>query len=144
MMGGFGKRRVRDGASGPTTLIAEGCTIEGRLSGDNDLLLSGTIIGDSTLNSIVTITQDGRWEGVLRAAHVIVSGTVDGDVIASGKIEIAATARIKGTVTGDMIAVAEGAVIEGDMKITGNNSNSQRFQEKRDTGIANLKAKKAS
>ncbi|MEM7611262.1 MAG: polymer-forming cytoskeletal protein [Pseudomonadota bacterium] len=143
-MAGFGRRRVRDGATGPTTLIAEGCTIEGRLSGDNDLLLSGTVIGDSTLNSIVTITPGGRWQGVLRAAHVIVSGSVDGDVIASGKIEIAATARIKGTVTGDMIAVAEGAVIEGDMKITGTQTQSQRFSEKREAEVTAIGAKKAS
>ena len=143
-MAGFGRRRVRDGATGPTTLIAEGCTIEGRLSGDNDLLLSGTVIGDSTLNSIVTITPGGRWQGVLRAAHVIVSGSVDGDVIASGKIEIAATARIKGTVTGDMIAVAEGAVIEGDMKITGTQTQSQRFSEKREAEVTAIGAIKAS
>lgn len=143
-MAGFGKRRVRDKAAGPTTLIAEGCTIEGSLSGENDFLLSGTVKGDSDLNGIVTITPAGHWSGTLRAAHVIISGSVNGDVIASGRIEIAATAKIKGTVTGDMIAVAEGAVIDGDMKITGGSKSQDHFVEKRDSEIALQERKKAS
>lgn len=143
-MTGFGKRRVRDQSSGPTTLIAEGCTITGSLAGDNDFLLSGTVIGDSTLSGIVTITPSGRWQGTLNARHVIISGSVDGDVIASGHLEIAATARIKGTVTGDMIAVAEGAVIEGNVKITGSAKSSNQFVEKRDPEHALQPTKKAS
>ncbi|MFK8052605.1 MAG: polymer-forming cytoskeletal protein [Woeseiaceae bacterium] len=143
-MAGFGKRRVRDKATGPTTLIAEGCTLNGSLSGDNDFLLSGTVIGDSDLSGIVTITPGGHWEGTLKASHVIISGSVDGDVIATGKLEIAATARIKGTVTGDMIAVAEGAVIDGEMKITGMHRAESAFVEKRDSELALQERKKAS
>ena len=142
-MAGFGKRRVSDGKSGPTTLIAEGCTITGQLAGDNDILLSGTVIGDSALESIVTITPAGTWQGALHARHVIVSGTVKGDIVASGRIEIAATARIRGTVTGDMIAVAEGAVIDGEMRITGSQAHSSQYSEKRGAEVA-LLDKKAS
>lgn len=142
-MAGFGKRRVGDSGSGPTTLIAEGCTITGQFAGDNDVLLSGTIIGDSELESVVTITPAGIWRGALRARHVIISGTVEGDIVASGRIEISATARIRGTVTGDMIAVAEGAVIDGEMRITGSQGGSSRYNEKRGSDIAVLD-KKAS
>lgn len=142
-MAGFGKRRVRDTATGPTTIIAEGCCLNGSLSGDNDFLLSGTVIGDSDLSGVVTITPSGQWSGTLKAANVIVSGRVDGDVIASGKIEITSTARIKGTVTGDMIAVAEGAVIDGDMRIIGKDA-SNHFVEKRSDDKLVQEHKKAS
>ncbi len=142
-MAGFGKRRVSDGKSGPTTLIAEGCTINGQFAGDNDVLVSGKIIGDSKLTSVVTITSGGSWKGTLQARHVIVSGSVDGDIIATGSIEIASTARIRGTVTGDMIAVAEGAVIDGEMRITGGQGRSSNFNEKRDAAVTAID-KKAS
>jgi cytoskeletal protein CcmA (bactofilin family) len=49
----------------------------------------------------------------------VISGHVEGDIIASGKVEIAPTAKITGTVTGEAIAVAEGAIVEGVMKTTG-------------------------
>ena len=130
-MAGFGKRRVSDRSSGPATLVAEGCTIEGTFSGANDLLISGTVVGDSQLDGVVTIARSGLWRGTLGARHVIISGTVEGDIVASGRIEISASARIAGTVTGDKIAVAEGAVIEGDMRITGGDGARSTFNEKR-------------
>ena len=130
-MAGFGKRRVSDRLSGPATLVAEGCTIEGTFSGANDLLVSGTIIGDSQLDGVVTITRSGLWRGGLTARHVIVSGTIEGDIVATGRIEISASARIEGTVTGDKIAVAEGAVIDGEMRITGGDGARSIYSEKR-------------
>ena len=144
-MAGFGKRRVRDRASGPTTRIAAGCTFNGEVAGTSDILLSGTIIGDSRVDGVVTITDEGCWKGSLQARDVIVSGVVEGDVIASGHIEITATARISGTVTGDMIAVAAGAVIQGDMRITGQSGSAQSFSERRgELADSADQAKKAS
>ncbi|MCJ7590245.1 MAG: polymer-forming cytoskeletal protein, partial [Woeseiaceae bacterium] len=62
---------------------------------------------------------------------VIVAGHVEGDIVARGKVEITNTARIAGTVTGEAIAVAEGAVVEGVMKTTGQ-AKPIGFVEKRD------------
>lgn len=129
-------RRTRDKARGPTTIIAEGCSIEGRLKCAGDLLICGEVSGDSSLDCMVTIAPSGRWTGKLRARNLIVSGAVDGDVVALEKIEIAATARIRGTVTGDVIAVAEGAVIDGEMQVSGRTSRAQSYVEKRDGEVA--------
>ena len=142
-MPAFGKRRISDKSTGPTTIIAAGCVLDGSLSGDNDFLLSGKVIGNSDLSGVVTITPEGEWSGTLKAGHVVISGTVEGDVIASGSIEITSTARINGTVTGDTIAVAEGAVIQGDMKILGKNAGG-RFVEKREDDPAVTPQKIAS
>lgn len=130
-MASFGKRRLADRMSGPATLVAEGCTIEGTFSGTNDVLVSGTVVGDSQLDGVVTIARSGVWRGALTARHVIVSGSVEGDIVANGRIEISASARISGTVTGDKIAVAEGAVIDGEMRITGREGARSTFSEKR-------------
>lgn len=143
-MASFNKRRTQDKVSGPTTLIAQGCTIEGQLSGDGDFLLSGTVIGDSALDGVVTVAHTGLWKGMLRARHIIINGSVEGDVIASGKLEINASARIVGTVTGDVIAVAEGAVIDGEMQITGKSVKTTRFEEKRAEQALAQETKKAS
>lgn len=124
------KRRFRDRSSGPTTLINEGCKITGVLSGSGDFMISGEIEGDSELSGTVSITGKGVWRGLLKARSVIVAGTVDGDIEASGRVEIVNSARITGTVTGEAIAVAEGAVVEGTMKTTGR-SQPTEFVEKR-------------
>ncbi len=124
------KRRFRDRSSGPATLINEGCKITGVLSGLGDFMISGEIEGDSDLSGTVSITRNGVWRGLLKARSVIVAGTVEGDIEASGRVEILNSARITGTVTGEAIAVAEGAVVEGTMKTTGR-SQPTEFVEKR-------------
>ena len=123
-------RRVRDRAAGPATLISEGCKITGMITGEGDFQISGTVDGDCDLNGTVTLSPDGLWVGTIRAGNVIVAGQVEGDIDAGGHVEITKTARISGTVSGEAIAVAEGAVVEGVMKTTGN-TEPKEFVEKR-------------
>jgi cytoskeletal protein CcmA (bactofilin family) len=127
------KRRLRDRASGPATLISEGCKVTGVLSGRGDFMISGIVEGDCDLNGAVSITRQGVWNGSLKADSVIIAGTVEGDIEARGRIEITNSARISGTVTGEAIAVAEGAVVEGTMRTTGR-STPTGFVEKRKSG----------
>jgi cytoskeletal protein CcmA (bactofilin family) len=124
------RRRLRDKPSGPATLISEGCKITGTLSGSGDFMISGEVEGDCDLSGSVSITRQGIWKGKLKARSVIIAGTVDGDIEASGHVEIGDTARITGTVSGEAIAVAEGAVVEGSMKTTGRAAPTE-FVEKR-------------
>ncbi len=123
-------RRMRDRSSGPATLINEGCKITGLVTGTGDFLINGEIDGDCDLEGTVTLAKNGFWRGTLRAGNVIVAGHVEGDIVASGSVEITDTAKITGTVSGDAIAVAEGAVVEGVMKTTSQEQPTE-FVEKR-------------
>ena len=125
-------RRLRDRAGGPATLINEGSKISGLLSGSSDFHVSGEVDGDCDIDGTVTLAKKGVWKGTIRAGNVIVAGRVKGDIVAMGNVEITDTARITGTVSGEAIAVAEGAVIEGVMKTTGR-SDPTEFVEKRTT-----------
>lgn len=123
-------RRLRDRAGDAATLISQGCTISGRISGTGNYHISGSIDGDCDIQGTVTLAPDGHWQGTIRAQSVIISGFVDGDIIATGKIEISASAKISGTVTAEAIAMAEGAVVEGMIQTTGQNA-PVTFVEKR-------------
>jgi len=129
------KRRLRDAAGGPGTLINDGCEIEGFIRGDGHFMINGKVNGECDVNGSVTLTRSAFWTGVVKGESVIVAGTVDGDIVASGRVEIADTARITGTVTAEAIAVAEGAVVEGVMQTTGR-SKPHEFVEKRKDGDA--------
>lgn len=123
-------RRLRDRSNGPATLISEGCKITGSITGNGDFMVNGEIDGECDLTGSVTLAAKGFWKGSIKAATVVVAGTVEGDVEASGNVEISETARINGTVTGESIAVAVGAVVEGVMKTTGR-AEPVEFVEKR-------------
>jgi len=111
-------RRFRDSVSGAPTLINEGCKITGVITGSGDYQVSGEVNGDCDIDGAVALARNGYWQGTIKASHVVISGHVEGDIVAAGKVEIADSARITGTVTGEAIAVAEGAVVEGNMKTT--------------------------
>lgn len=123
-------RRFRDRPSGAPTLINEGCKVTGVISGRGEYQVSGEVEGDCDIDGTVTLARNGFWNGTIKATQIVVSGHVEGDIVAVGKVEIADTARITGTVTGEAIAVAEGAVVQGQMKTTGH-ADPVEFVEKR-------------
>lgn len=112
------RRRIRDRSSGTATLISEGCKISGVITGTCDFQVNGEVEGDCEIDSTLMLAKSSLWKGTIRAGNVIVSGHVEGDIIANGHVEITDTARITGTVAAQAIAVAEGAVVEGIMKTT--------------------------
>ena len=126
-------RRLRDRSTrGPATLINDGCKITGLLTGTGNFQVSGEIEGDCDLEGTVTLAKNGFWNGTIKAGHVIVAGHVEGDIIAAGSVEITDTARITGTVSGEAIAVSEGAVVEGQMRTTGQSDPTEFIEKRRD------------
>jgi cytoskeletal protein CcmA (bactofilin family) len=124
-------RRMRDQSPGKATLINEGCKVSGEITGKGDFMINGEVVGDCDVAGTVSLAGSGYWQGSIRAHNVIISGHIEGDITAAGKVEITNTARISGTVTAEAIAVAEGAVVEGVMKTTGQ-AEPLEFVEKRD------------
>jgi cytoskeletal protein CcmA (bactofilin family) len=124
------KRRIQDSSRGPTTYIAPSTKIVGTISGQGAYVFCGTVEGDCDIDGPLTLAEGGRWKGILKATDIVVAGFVEGDVIAHQRVEIAGTAKVSGSLSGNSIAVAEGAVIEGEIRVTSGEP-AVRFQEKR-------------
>jgi len=60
----------------------------------------------------------------------VIAGEIEGSVSVSEKLEIRRTARIRGGVRARSIAVAQGAVIDGEMAVT-SGAAVVHFEEKR-------------
>jgi cytoskeletal protein CcmA (bactofilin family) len=127
-------RRILDDAGKTTTLIGAGSTFEGDFTGKGSFIIGGAVVGDCEVDGTVTLAIGGSWRGNLRARDVILAGSVQGGVAAERKVEIGATARVEGTVSGAEIAVAEGAVIDGEMHVT-SSAPVTRFTEKRTSAV---------
>jgi cytoskeletal protein CcmA (bactofilin family) len=124
------KRRIQDSTNGPTTYIAASTTIVGSISGKGAYVFCGTVEGDCDIDGPLTLAEGGRWKGILKATDIVVAGTVEGDVAATQRVEILGSARVTGSLSGHSIAVAEGAIIEGEIKVA-SGSAPTTFQEKR-------------
>jgi cytoskeletal protein CcmA (bactofilin family) len=124
------KRRIQDASGGPTTYISPSTKIVGTISGQGPYVFCGVVEGDCDIDGPVTLAEGSHWQGTLKANDIIVAGAVEGDVVARQRVEIASTARVAGSLSGNSIAVAEGAIIEGEIKVTSGDP-PVRFEEKR-------------
>ena len=124
------KRRHQDSNGGPRTYVAPGTRIVGTIMGKGSYVFCGTIEGDCDISGPVTLAEGGRWKGTIKATDIVIAGNVEGDVIGEQRVEIAGTARVTGSLAGHSIAVAEGAIIEGDIKVK-SGAAPVTFQEKR-------------
>lgn len=127
----FFRRRMQDSVRGAATYVAQGSIFQGTLHGKGAFVFCGVFEGDCDIDGPVTLAAGGHWVGTLKATDIIIAGTVEGDVIAAQRVEVAGTARIVGSLAGHAIAVAEGAIIDGELRVT-SGDDSQRFEEKRE------------
>lgn len=86
----------------------QGCLhIDGRVTGD--------VVGQAEGGCALTLGAAGVVEGNLSVAHVILDGTVIGDVRASERAELASGARVEGTVYYGVLEMDEGAEVNGKL-----------------------------
>ena len=101
------------------TLISNKTQIEGDLQFSGGLHIDGTVKGtiraDESSEAIIRISDVGEVDGDVIAPHIIINGTVHGDVYSSKHIELAANASIKGNVYYHLIEMVMGAEVNGNL-----------------------------
>ena len=80
-----------------------------------DGTVKGNVVSDEDPSSVLTLSETGTIEGDVRVPNVVLNGTVIGDVHASQHIELASNARITGNVYYNLIEMAMGAEVNGNL-----------------------------
>lgn len=124
------RRRLFDQVSGAPTLIGAGSEFDGELRVNGPMSLGGTIVGNGMIDGAVSIAREGHWRGNVTARSAVVAGKITGDVTIEAKLEIGKSAVIRGNIRARVIAIADGAVVDGQMTVTGDEP-VLRFEEKR-------------
>ncbi|MCC6209246.1 MAG: polymer-forming cytoskeletal protein [Gammaproteobacteria bacterium] len=128
--GGKG-RRALDGAKQFTTLIGSATRLTGTLRGSENCIVNGTVEGHCEIDGTLVVGETGRWHGNIAATLAIISGEVVGDIVAGEKLELSSSARVTGNITSPVVAMAEGAIHQGGIKMTREGGGVSSFQEKR-------------
>jgi cytoskeletal protein CcmA (bactofilin family) len=125
------KRRFLDSNSASPTFIGATSVFVGDIRGSGQFVVSGEVHGDGELDGALNLSASGRWHGHVRAQQAIVAGTILGGLSVEGKLEIGYTAVIRGRVTARTVAIAKGAIVDGEIEVTSDNPVLQ-FEEKRE------------
>ena len=69
------------------TILGDGTVFEGDLRAPEAVRIDGTVNGNCTCEKELIIGKNGHVKGNISAQHVIISGRVEGDIAAQGKLE---------------------------------------------------------
>lgn len=93
------------------SLIAEGTTIDGAVSGDCQLQVDGVVHGDITVTHL-SIGELGKVEGASKAESVEVRGRILGS-IAAKQVKLLAGCNVEGDIAHEQLIIEPGAIFEG-------------------------------
>ena len=126
-------RRFTDTADPNATFVGPGARIKGDLVSDGPLDVAGTLEGDTRVSAHCHIREGARVTGRLEARSLVVEGEVSGPALVADKLEIGATARVKSSIQARVVAIADGAFFEGEVRMEGPGGPGapQTFTEKR-------------
>jgi cytoskeletal protein CcmA (bactofilin family) len=118
-------------ASPTPTVVGAGTVIVGNIRGKGHFIVSGDIHGDGELDGALHLAVTANWHGTVHADQAIVAGKITGGLIVKDKLEIGYTAVIRGRVSARTIAIAKGAIVDGQIEVT-SDSPVVEFEEKRE------------
>ena len=97
------------------TVIGSSIVIDGEISGEEDLVIQGTVKGRIVLKENVYIEESGVVEADIETGNIEISGQITGNIIASDKVEITAGGRAVGDIKAPRILIADGAIFKGNV-----------------------------
>lgn len=102
------------------SILGEGMVIDGRLKVLGSVLIHGVVTGNieaetSAENVVIGVGEKGRVKGDILANQVMIAGHIEGDVVASSRVEMMASGVIQGNLKYGALVIDEGAKIFGQM-----------------------------
>lgn len=101
------------------TLVSSRTTVEGDVHFSGGLHVDGRVRGkvvaEEGSDAVLRVSEVGEITGDIVAPHVIINGSVNGDVYASAHLELAEKASINGNVYYNLIEMAMGASVNGNL-----------------------------
>lgn len=99
--------------------VGSGTAFTGETTFKAMMRIDGQLSGRITSGSgTLVIGTNGRVDANIEVAVATVHGTVNGDIIATQRLELGRSAKVNGNITAPSLIIEQGAVFEGSCKMT--------------------------
>jgi cytoskeletal protein CcmA (bactofilin family) len=103
-----------------TAWVGQSVVFKGTLISSEDMTIDGNVEGTIEIpDHGLTIGPDANIRAEIIAATITIHGSVTGNIRASARADIRATGRIEGDVMAPRIAMADGAIVDGQVVTSG-------------------------
>ena len=96
-------------------IIGPGTVINGRLTGDEEVIVEGRVEGTIELNNHLLVEASGRITADVAVVAVTVRGQLRGKVVASEVVTLEPDCVVIGTLKAPRIIIEDGARFKGDI-----------------------------
>lgn len=114
--------RERQSQAGPQdgviSIIGPGMKVVGDCVTEGSVRIEGEVKGSIRAGKAVVIGREGVVHGDIETQDAIISGTLQGSLVAASRLEVQATSRIQGDVRARRLQLEEGAVLDGTVQMT--------------------------
>jgi cytoskeletal protein CcmA (bactofilin family) len=101
------------------TVIGKSVTIRGEVSGHEEMVLDGVFEGTIALpESRLTLGPNARVKADLVAGDVVIYGHLQGNIRATGRIELRDSAEVKGDIVAERLSIEENASMKGKVELS--------------------------
>jgi len=99
------------------SIIGPGMKVVGDCHTEGTIRVEGAVKGSIRAGKAVVVGRDGHVEGDITTQDAVISGTVEGALVAESRLELQATCRIVGDVRARRMQLEEGAVLNGTVQM---------------------------
>jgi len=104
---------------------------KGELTADEDVTIHGEVHGTIIHSQRLTVAPQGRVHANIKGQLVVIAGTVEGDVTATGSVVVMEGANLTGDVRAPGVSIVEGANFNGSVVMETGKARSNRQPEVR-------------
>jgi len=99
---------------GPSrNVLSSDVEIKGTVKFTNDLVVDGRIEGEIQSEGNLTVGENARLKAEIKTGTVVVYGKVHGNIIASDRVELKASAEVVGDIKAKTLSIEPGAIFVG-------------------------------
>lgn len=96
------------------TLIGKDTVFQGNILATGTIRIDGELKGEIKVKGDLVIGDNGKVEATVEARNVLIGGYLRGNIYASGRVDLAPTAKLFGDMKVKNLIIEEGALFKGN------------------------------
>lgn len=105
-----------------TTILGRGSSFAGKLTFEGAVRIDGHFKGEIQTDGMLVLGETADVQAEIRAATVVVQGSVRGEIVATESLEIQAPARVYGNLTTPSLTIQKGSLFQGQSRMEGDSA----------------------
>ena len=106
---------INPGTNPLLSIMGGSAKLEGKFEISDSIQIECEVGGEMTVGGRLVIGQSGTVHADVRTVDAVIMGTYEGNLVATGNVEITATGRVLGNLETDSLVIAKGGFFNGNV-----------------------------